>query len=108
MKNWIEGWIFNVYGGKIVARGTTLAAGWLFAHLIPSAAAYFGVVVPFSQDQLTASLMAFSMWVFEEVKKRRMANPASPAVQTDAKAPGGDVSAVAVAATIATTPVAPA
>lgn len=83
IKQKIEGWLFNVYGGKIVARGATLGAAWIFSKLLPLIAAKTGVVIPFTEAQILGSLLSASMWAFEEVKRRRMANPASPAVQTD-------------------------
>ena len=87
IKQKIEGWLFNVYGGKIVARGATLAAAWIFSKALPLIAAKTGVVIPFTEAQILGSLLAASMWAFEEIKRRRMANPASPAVQTDPSKP---------------------
>lgn len=97
IKQKIEGWLFNVYGGKLVARGAVLAAALVSTKLLPFVAASTGVVIPFTEAQVLASLTAAFLWAFEEIKRRRMANPASPAVQTDAKAPGADVSAAAAA-----------
>ena len=83
IKERIENWLLNVYGGKIVARGATLAAAWVFSKLLPLIAVKTGVVIPCTEAQILGSLLAASMWVFEEVKRRRMKNPASPTVQTD-------------------------
>ena len=102
--NWIENWVFNVYGGKLVARGAALASGWIIAHALPVIAAKAGVPLPFTPDQITAGMLSLSMFLFETIKKARMANPASPAVQTDARLPGSDIPAIAsVAAANATT-----
>lgn len=88
IKQKIEGWLFNVYGGKLVARGAALLAGLVSAKLLPLIAAKAGVVIPFTPEQVLGAFLAASMWIFEEIKKRRMANPASPAVQTDPKLAG--------------------
>ncbi len=91
--NSIENWIFNVYGGKIVARGAALAAAWVIAHALPAIAAKTGVPLPFTPEQITAGMLSLSMFIFETIKKFRMANPNSPAVQTDASKPGAVVAA---------------
>ena len=96
--NMIENWIFNVYGGKLVARGAALASAWLIAHALPAIAAKAGVPLPYTPEQITSGMLALSMFLFETVKKARMANPSSPAVQTDATEPGADVSAAAATA----------
>ena len=82
--NTIENWIFNVYGGKLVARGAALASAWLIAHALPAVAAKAGVPLPFTPEQITAGMLSLSMFLFETVKKFRMASQNSPAVQTDA------------------------
>ena len=99
MINWLENWAFNVYGGKVVARGAALASAWLIAHAMPAFAAKFGIPVPFTPEQITGGMLSISMLIFETVKKIRMANPNSPAIQTDATKPGASISAAAAALT---------
>ena len=94
----IEGWLFNVFAGKIVARAVVTLLAWLASGPVQSVLGGAGIDLKIDQAELTAALIAGSQVAFEWVKKRRQANPNSPAVQTDAKAPGGNISAAEVAA----------
>ena len=77
MKNKIESWLLNVFLGKLVARGVVLATAWLVGQSA-------SVHVQLDPAQVSGALMLFANWLFEWIKARRMANPLSPAVQTDA------------------------
>lgn len=97
--NAIEDWLLNKFWGKIVARATVGLAGAIAAGLVSpkpasllASAAAHGVSLSVDPNAVAAAVVtAGSMaghWIFEWFKARRMANPNSPAVQTDdTKAP---------------------
>ena len=78
MKDKIENWMLNVFLGKLVARGVVLATAWLVGQ---AASAH----IQLDPAQVSGALVLGANSLFEWVKARRMANPASPAVQTDPK-----------------------
>lgn len=86
----VENFFLNKFAGKLIARGAVLVAGLLVGQ-----AASFQVSLDPAEVQ-AAVVLAFNS-LFEYIKARRMANPTSAAVQTDANKPGGEVSAVALA-----------
>ena len=79
----IEGWLLNVFLGKIVARTAVLAAAYVAGPVVQGLAAKAGVQVAVDPVKLQVELMILANAAFEWFKKRRMANPVSPATQTD-------------------------
>jgi hypothetical protein len=96
----IEGWLLNVFLGKLVARAALIIAAYVAGPVVQNLAVKAGVSVSVDPAKLQVELMLLANAAFEWFKARRMANPNSPAVQTDAKKPGADVSAVAAAIAI--------
>lgn len=75
---WLENFLLNQFGGKLIARGVVLASAFIVAQ-----AAAEGLTL--NPVEVTGALMIWADWAFEWFKKRRMANPNSPAIQTDPK-----------------------
>ena len=98
--NTIENWVFNVLIGKLVARLIVTLVAALSSAAVKPILAQFGLHVEIDQAQLTTGMIVTAHAVYEWVKAQRMANPASPAVQTDPTAPGGDKSAVKTVAAV--------
>lgn len=73
----IENFLLNKFAGKIIARAAVTLAGYL-------ASGALGASVNIDPNELTALGIAGAHAVFEWIKARRMKNPASAAVQTDA------------------------
>ena len=101
--NMIENYLLNVFLGKLIARGAVTVAGGLIGFLATDKAqsllALLGVHLQIDQTTMVAGLTTIGAGAahagYEWFKARRMANPASPAVQTDQTAPGGTLSAAA-------------
>lgn len=83
MKDRIESWLLNVMLGKMVARGAALLVGLIMGPIVQGYANRAGVDLHIDTVKLTGGLMLGANWLFEWFKARRMANPASPAIQTD-------------------------
>lgn len=98
MVNKIENWLLNVFAGKILARLAVTIIGFIASGPVQAILSQAGVNVQIDQTALTGSMVALAHAIFEWFKKRRAANPASPAVQTDPSAPGADKSAIATVA----------
>lgn len=91
----IESFLLNKFLGKVCSRlavtiVSALAAAPVQALILKADVwlAYVGIHVhidPINQVELTAAMIAAGQAAFEYFKKRRMANPLSPAVQTDPK-----------------------
>ena len=79
----LEGWLFNVFAGKLLARAAVTLAAYLVSAPVQMLLKSVGVTIEINQAELTAGLIALAHSLFEYVKKRRMANPESLAVQTD-------------------------
>lgn len=104
----IENWLLNKFAGKMVSRLSIAIIGWLTADnvqalliKIAAVAKTFGISIStgkIDEAELTAFLIGSGLAALEWFKKRRAANPASPAVQTDASKPGGHLSAQEVLA----------
>lgn len=84
MKNKIESWLLNVFAGKIVARAAVTIAAYVASASTQALLGRAGLSVQIDQAELTAGIIAGAHAAFEWFKARRMANPTSPAVQTDA------------------------
>ena len=91
----IEGWLLNRFGGKILARLAVTIVAYLASAPIQALLAKAGISLAVNPDELTAGLIAGAHAIFEWFKARRAANPASPAIQTDASKPGAEISALA-------------
>lgn len=102
--NTIENWIFNVLIGKLVARMVVTLVAALSSAAVKPILAQFGLHIEIDQAELTTGMIAAAHAAYEWFKARRMANPASPAVQTDPTAPGGDKSAVLTVAAAVNVP----
>ena len=89
----IENWLLNVFTGKILARVAVTIVGFVSSAAVQGVLSQAGVQVEIDQSELAAGMVALSHAAFEYFKKRRAANPASPAIQTDATAPGADIPA---------------
>lgn len=83
MKNKIESWLLNVLAGKIVARAAVTIVAWVGSVGVQAVLKQAGIQVQIDPAELTTGLIAGGHAVFEWFKARRMANPLSPAVQTD-------------------------
>ena len=83
MRNKIEGWLFNVLAGKVVARLAVTIVAYVASAPIQALLAKAGVAVSIDPAELTTGLIAAAHAVFEWFKAKRAANPDSPAVQTD-------------------------
>jgi hypothetical protein len=90
----IENWLLNVFAGKIVARLAVLIIAWLASPAVQGVLSQGGVGVTINPDTFSAGMIALAGAAFEYFKKRRMANPESPVIQTDATAPGANIPAV--------------
>jgi len=103
----LEGFLLNKFGGKLIARGAVIAAGAVASLLAgPQAQALIAKAAPalaligisFSgpvdEIALASAFIGGANWLFEWFKARRMANPASPAVQTDDSKPGATIPAL--------------
>lgn len=93
----IENWALNVFLGKALTRLAIVAVAYVAGPVVQGLAAKAGLTVSIDPVKLQAELIALSLLALEWFKKRRAANPASVTVQTDATAPGADVSAGASA-----------
>src|ERR1035437_1661328 len=89
----MENWLLNVFLGKLVARTAILIAAFVAGPVVQGLAAKAGIQVAIDPVKLGAELMVLGNAAFEWFKARRMANPNSPAVQTDAAKPGAGTSA---------------
>ncbi len=89
----IEGWLLNVFLGKLVARAAILIAAYVAGPIVQGLATKAGISVAVDPAKLQVELMLLANAAFEWFKARRMANPNSPAVQTDASKPGAVVAA---------------
>lgn len=78
-----ENWLLNVLLGKLVARGAVLLAGFIMGPVVQGLAAQAGVDLHVDTMKLTGGLMIAANAGFEWFKARRMADPSSPAVQTN-------------------------
>lgn len=96
MMNWIENLLLNKLGGKLAARAATTLAGLAMTALAGDkaqsvlakleavlAAAGHPMSLQPNEAVLTAAFISLAHAAFELFKAKRMANPASPAVQTD-------------------------
>lgn len=84
MLNRVEGWLLNVFLGKLLARAAVTITAYVASTQVQNALALAGVHgLVIDRAELTAGLIAAAHVIFEYFKKRRMANPGSPAVQTD-------------------------
>lgn len=83
LKHRAENWLLNVLLGKIVSRGGVLLAGLIMGPAVQGVAAKAGIDLHVDPVKLTGGLMIVANAAFEWFKARRMANPTSPAVQTD-------------------------
>lgn len=90
----LESFLLNKFLGKVVARIAVVIVGYVASTPIQALLAQVGVHASINQSELTAGMIALANTAFEWFKKRRMANPMSPAVQTDASKPGADVPAL--------------
>lgn len=79
----IENWLLNVFAGKLVARAAVLIAAYIAGPVVQGLAAKAGLSIAADPAKVQAGLMVAFNAAFEWFKARRMANPASPAVQTD-------------------------
>lgn len=79
----IEGWLLNVFLGKVLTRVAIVIAAYVAGPLVQGLAVNAGIHIAIDPAKLQAELMTLSLVAFEWFKKRRMANPSSPAVQTD-------------------------
>ncbi len=79
----IEDWLLNKFAGKLVARAAVTIAAYVAGPVVQGLAAKAGVSISINPGELEAALIVGAHGVFEWFKARRMANPASPAVQTD-------------------------
>lgn len=77
----LEDFLLNKFAGKLIARGVVLLAG-----LVVGKAASVGVHM--DPTEVAGAFGLGATWLFEWFKARRMANPNSPAVQTDKSKPG--------------------
>ena len=81
MLNKLEGFLLNKFAGKLIARGVVI-----LSSLIVGKAA--SAKIHLDPLEVAGALTLAGNAAFEWFKARRMANPMSPAVQTDvAKAP---------------------
>jgi len=92
-----ESWLLNVFAGKVLTSVAVTTIGWLVSAPIQSALASFGLNLQVDQAKFTSGLIAAAHIGLQWIKARRMANPNSPAVQTDPEKPGADVPAVIAA-----------
>lgn len=83
LKQKAENWLLNVLLGKIVSRGAALLAGLIMGPVVQGYAAQAGIDLHVDTVKLTGGLMIGANIAFEWFKAKRMANPLSPAVQTD-------------------------
>lgn len=83
LKEKAENWLMNVLLGKLVARGAVLLTGLIMGPVVQGFAAQSGIDLHVDTVKLTGGLMLAANAGFEWFKARRMANPASPAVQTN-------------------------
>lgn len=74
----IEDFLLNKFAGKLLARGAVIASGWLAGLALSQAGVHL------DQAELQGAMILAANSLFEWFKAKRMANPASPAVQTDA------------------------
>ena len=93
IKEKIEGWFFNKLAGKLVARAAVTIAAYLMSNPVQALLAKAGLSLAVDQSELTAGLIAGAHAAYEWFKAKRAASPNSPAVQTDASKPGGNLSA---------------
>ncbi len=89
----IEGWLLNVFAGKLVAREAVTIAAAAMAPAIQAVLAKYGVHYTINSTELAVGMIAGAHAAFEWFKARRMANPNSPAVQTDARKPNAEIPA---------------
>lgn len=87
MLNSIESWIVNKFAGKVSTQVVVIVASYLSSAPVRELLAKLGVSITVDQAALQAGVTAFAAVAYEWFKKRRRANPASPAVQTDPDAP---------------------
>lgn len=86
--NKLEDWLLNIFVGKVVARTAVMLAGYVAGPVVQSLAGKAGVSVSVDPLKLQAAMMIALQIGFEYFKARRMANPNSPAVQTDSSKVG--------------------
>lgn len=89
----LESWLLNVFVGKLVARAAVTVAGFLASAAVQGPLSQVGISVQIDEATLVAGMITLAHGAFEWFKKRRMANPNSPAVQTDPNEPGGTIPA---------------
>ncbi len=89
----IEGWLLNVFLGKLVARAAVIIAAYVAGPIVQGLATKAGVTVSVDPLKLQVEMMLLANAAFEWFKARRMANPNSPAVQTDARKPNAEIPA---------------
>ena len=91
MLNKLEGWLLNVFLGKLVARAAVSIVAFAGGSLFQGIAKKAGIVVSIDPVELQAGLMLGAHAAYEWFKARRMKNPESPAVQTDPSLTPGTV-----------------
>ena len=91
----IENWLLNVFIGKVITRMAVTIIGLIASAPVQAVLAQMGVQVQIDSTTLAGGMIALAHAIFEYFKKRRMANPESPAIQTDAMAPQANVPAKA-------------
>lgn len=79
----IEGWLLNVFAGKLVARAAVTIVAYVASAPAQALLAKAGVKLDINPAELSAGMIAGAHAAFEWFKARRAANPNSPAVQTD-------------------------
>lgn len=72
----LEDFILNKFVGKLIARGAVILASVIVGK---AASAHISL----DQAEVIGAITLAANGLFEWIKARRMANPASPAVQTD-------------------------
>lgn len=94
----MENWLLNVFMGKVFARLAVTLVGVVASLPVQHILAMAGIQVQIDPVALAGGMTILAHAAFEWFKSKRMANPASPAVQTDPGAPGADKSAIATVA----------
>lgn len=97
MLNKIEDFFLNKLAGQVIARLSILAATLVSGPLAAYVTAKTGVHLTVSPVEVQMAVGSLLTLAFGKLKAMRMANPNSPAVQTDASKPGSQVSAAELA-----------
>ena len=79
----IESYLLNVFAGKLIAHAAVLLSAYVAGPVVQTIAAKVGITVAIDPVKLQAELMVLFLSAYKWFEARRMANPNSPAVQTD-------------------------